>query len=118
MGKSDDYIDFKAYTRYLRKVTGEPADPEALRQAILDNAVDHTEMQTAYVLLKRLAVVASAIVAFAFCTALYAYFNSSGAAAEEEVLWMDARADNHGRSVASRLYEAYRHSSEIWDKLQ
>lgn len=59
MEKSDDYIDFKAYTRYLRRVTGEPADPEALRKAILSKTAETTEMQTAYVILKRLVAAAA-----------------------------------------------------------
>ena len=48
MEKSDDYIDFRAYIRYLRKVTGDPADPEALKKAILDKTVENSEMQTVY----------------------------------------------------------------------
>lgn len=35
MGKSDDYIDYKAYIGYLRKMTCEPADPSALRRTIV-----------------------------------------------------------------------------------
>ena len=34
MAKSDDYIDFNAYIRYLGKVSGEPADPEAMKKFI------------------------------------------------------------------------------------
>ena len=64
MEKSDDYIDFKAYTRYLRRVTGEPADPAALRKAILSKTAETTEMQTAYVILKRLVVAAALLLTF------------------------------------------------------
>lgn len=64
MEKSDDYIDFKAYTRYLRRVTGEPADPEALRKAILSKTAETTEMQTAYVILKRLVAAAALLLTF------------------------------------------------------
>ena len=64
MEKSDDYIDFKAYTRYLRRVTGEPADPEALRKKILSKTAETTEMQTAYVILKRLVAAAALLLIF------------------------------------------------------
>jgi hypothetical protein len=64
MEKSDDYIDFKAYTRYLRRVTGEPADPEALRKKILSKTAETTEMQTAYVILKRLVAAAALLLTF------------------------------------------------------
>lgn len=64
MEKSDDYIDFKAYIRYLRRVTGEPADPEALRKKILSKTAETTEMQTAYVILKRLVAAAALLLTF------------------------------------------------------
>jgi hypothetical protein len=64
MEKSDDYIDFKAYIRYLRRVTGEPGDPEALRKAILSKTAETTEMQTAYVILKRLVAAAALLLTF------------------------------------------------------
>lgn len=115
MEKSDDYIDFRAYTRYLSKVTGEPADPEGLKKAILDKTVESTEMQTAYVLLRRLTAAAAAVLILAFFSALVGYF-SSGNVFDEEELWTEARMDATGRTPASRLYEAYRHSSEIREK--
>ncbi len=34
--KSPEYIDHKAYIRYLRRVTGEQIDTEKIRTAILD----------------------------------------------------------------------------------
>ena len=64
MEKSDDYIDFKAYTRYLRRVTGEPGDPAALRKTILSTTAETTEMQTAYVLVKRLVAAAALLLTF------------------------------------------------------
>jgi hypothetical protein len=63
MEKSDDYIDFKAYTRYLRKVTGEPTDPQALRKAILARTAETNELQTIYVIVKRLAIAAALVLA-------------------------------------------------------
>ncbi len=73
MGKSDDYIDFKAYIGYLGKVTGRPADAHSIRESVLSKAAGRTEMQTAHLLLKRLSVIVVAIVLAAFCVACYAY---------------------------------------------
>jgi len=55
MGRSDDYIDFNAYVGYLRKVTGHPGNPQDIRRIVLEKADERTEMQTAYMLLKKLA---------------------------------------------------------------
>ncbi len=35
MEKSSEYIDHKAYIRYLRKVTGEQIDTEKVRRAVM-----------------------------------------------------------------------------------
>ncbi len=115
MERSDDYIDFKAYIRYLKKVTGDPADPEALRGKILSKTVEHTEMQTAYVILKRLTLAAAVVLLVVFCSSLYGYFSGTEVLDEQE-LWTDARMDERGRTPASRLYEAYRNSSEIRER--
>lgn len=118
MERSDDYIDFKAYIRYLKKVTGEPADPEALKSKILSKTTETTEtteMQTAYMILKRLTVVAAVVLILAFCSVLYGYF-SKGEVLDKTMIWTDARVYENGRTPASRLYEAYRNSSEIREK--
>lgn len=115
MERSDDYIDFKAYIRYLKKVTGDPADPEALRKAILEKTAGQTEMQTAYVILKRLTLAAAVVLLVVFCSSLYGYFSGTEVLDEQE-LWTDARMDERGRTPASRLYEAYRNSSEIRER--
>ena len=74
MEKSDDYIDFKAYTRYLRKVTGEPTHPQALRKAILARTAETTELQTIYVIVKRLAIAAALVLASAMTVLLFKTF--------------------------------------------
>lgn len=61
MGKSGEYIDYKAYVGYLRRMTGRPDDPDALRKNIVSFAAGRSEMQTAYVLLKALSIAAAAI---------------------------------------------------------
>lgn len=77
MEKSDDYIDFKAYIRYLRRVTGEPADPEALRKTILSKTAETTEMQTAYVILKRLVAAAALLLTFSLVILFFKVFSKA-----------------------------------------
>lgn len=74
MEKSDDYIDFNAYIRYLKKVTGEPADPQALKRRILAKTAEATEMQTAYMILKGLVVAVAIVLAFALLVLLFQIF--------------------------------------------
>lgn len=115
MARSDDYIDFKAYIGYLRKVTGGPADPDVLKKAILAKSVEPTEMQVALLILKRVTVAAAAVLVIFFFSALYGYL-ADGDVCNEEELWTDARVDDRERTPVTRLYEAYRHSSEIREK--
>ena len=121
MGKSDEYIDFKAYMRYLGKVTGEPADPDRLRNAVLARAVERTELQTALSLLKSLSVAAAIVLVCALGAAGLGYASAAGGdkagrdkAGEE--LWSRARVEDRGPRGVLRLYEAYEHSKEIREK--
>ena len=121
MGKSDEYIDFKAYLRYLGKVTGEPADPDRLRNAVLARAEERTELQTALSLLKSLSVAAAIVLVGALGAAGLGYASAAGGdkagrdkAGEE--LWSRARVEDRGPRGALRLYEAYEHSKEIKEK--
>jgi hypothetical protein len=121
MGKSDEYIDFKAYMRYLGKVTGEPADPDRLRNAVLARAEERTELQTALSLLKSLSVAAAIVLVCALGAAGLGYASAAGGdkagrdkAGEE--LWSRARVEDRGPRGVLRLYEAYEHSKEIREK--
>ena len=121
MGKSDEYIDFKAYMRYLGKVTGEPADPDRLRNAVLARAEERTELQTALSLLKSLSVAAAIVLVCALGAAGLGYASAAGGdkagrdkAGEE--LWSRARVEDRGPRGALRLYDAYEHSKEIREK--
>lgn len=121
MGKSDEYIDFKAYLRYLGKVTGEPADPDRLRNAVLARAEERTELQTALSLLKSLSVAAAIVLVCALGAAGLGYASAAGGdkagrdkAGEE--LWSRARVEDRGPRGVLRLYEAYEHSKEIREK--
>jgi hypothetical protein len=126
MGKSDEYIDFKAYLRYLSKVTGEPADPDRLRNAVLARAEERTELQTALSLLKSLSVAAAIVLVCALVAAGLGYASAAGGdkagrdkAGENEAgeeLWSRARVEDRGPRGVLRLYEAYEHSKEIREK--
>jgi len=121
MGKSDEYIDFKAYLRYLGKVTGEPADPDRLKKAVLARTEERTELQTALSLLKSLSVAAAIVLVCALGAAGLGYASDAGGdkagrdkAGEE--LWSRARVEDRGPMGALRLYDAYEHSKEIKEK--
>ena len=121
MGKSDKYIDFKAYLRYLGKVTGEPTHPDRLRNAVLARAEERTELQTALSLLKSLSVAAAIVLVCAVGAAGLGYASAAGGdkagrdkAGEE--LWSRARVEDRGPRGVLRLYDAYEHSKEIWEK--
>ena len=121
MGKSDEYIDFKAYMRYLGKVTGEPADPDRLRNAVLARAEERTELQTALSLLKSLSVAAAIVLVGALGAAGLGYASAAGgdkAGRDKagEGLWSRARVEDRGPRGVLRLYDAYEHSKEIREK--
>ena len=126
MGKSDEYIDFKAYLRYLGKVTGEPADPDRLKKAVLARTEERTELQTALSLLKSLGVAAAIVLVCALGAAGLGYASAAGGdkagrdkARENEAgeeLWSRARVEDRGPRGALRLYDAYEHSKEIREK--
>jgi hypothetical protein len=126
MGKSDEYIDFKAYMRYLGRVTGEPADPDRLRNAVLARAEERTELQTALSLLKSLSVATAIVLVCALGAAGLGYASAAGGdkagrdkARENEAgeeLWSRARVEDRGPRGVLRLYEAYEHSKEIGEK--
>ena len=126
MGKSDEYIDFKAYLRYLGKVTGEPADPDRLRNAVLARAEERTELQTALSLLKSLSVAAAIVLVCALGAAGLGYASAAGGdkagrdkARENEAgeeVWSRARVEDRGPRGVLRLYDAYEHSKEIREK--
>ena len=131
MGRSDEYIDFKAYMRYLGKVTGEPADPDRLRNAVLARAEERTELQTALSLLKSLSVAAAIVLVCALGAAGLGYASAVGGdkagrdkagrdkAGENEAgeeLWSRARVEDRGPRGVLRLYDAYEHSKEIREK--
>lgn len=115
MGKSDEYIEYGAYVRYLRKVTGESDEPDKVRDAVLEKAVEKTEMQMALLILKRLTIAAAVLVVLALVAGGFGY---AAVEADEkpDSLWRRSRIDVKGNKDGLRLYEAYEHSVEIREK--
>lgn len=117
MGKSDEYIDYKAYVRYLRKVTGEQADMDKIEARVLACAAEHTEMQTAYALLWKTGVAAAVVVLVAFFASLSGMFLHEPLVDECPGYWEAARLESGERQGMSRLYEAYMFSESVRNKL-
>lgn len=112
MVRSDKYIDYEAYVGYLRKVTGNPSDPCRLTDAVLSKAEEHTELQTAHIILKRLLIAASILLICALCAGGFGYFSSENESDENSDLWKSSRMESGNSEGAMRLYEAYEHSIE------
>ena len=70
MEKSDEYIDYKEYIGYLRRVTGTPADPEGLRRNILAKSEDNVRNASGSNFLRWFLVILSVILFFAICLAV------------------------------------------------
>lgn len=62
MEKSDEYIDYAAYVRFLAKVTGEHYGASALKKSVLEKAVEKSEMQTLWVIIKKVAFAAAIVI--------------------------------------------------------
>ena len=113
MGKSDEYIDYEAYMRYLGKVTGEPTDPDKLKRAVLRKAKEHTEMQVALSLVKSLGTAAAIVSVCALVVAGVGYFAHVEDEGSDDELWSSSRIEVSDRRGGLRLYEAYENSMEI-----
>lgn len=70
MEKSDEYIDYLAYVRFLVKVTGEHPDASALERIVLKNAVEKSEMQTLWIILKKLALASAVVTICLLCVVI------------------------------------------------
>ena len=115
MGKSDEYIEYEAYIRYLKKVTGQPLDPYRLKRAVLDRSVEKTEMQTALALLKGL-VAAAIVLLFALGAADFGLLSGSDDAEQDGNLWVRSREDDESDKGTMKLYNAYEYSKKLREK--
>lgn len=117
MGKSDEYIEYQAYMRYLGKVTCEPTDPDKLKRAVLKKAKERTEMQVALSLVKSLGAAAAIVSVCALAVAGVGYFTHVEDKDPDDEVWSGSRIEVSDRRGGLRLYEAYENSKEIRDKL-
>lgn len=115
MGKSDEYIEYEAYIRYLKKVTGQPLDPYRLKRAVLDRSVEKTEMQTALVLLKGL-VAAAIVLLFALGAAGFGLLSGNDDAEQDGNLWVRSREEDESDKGTMKLYNAYEYSKKLREK--
>lgn len=113
MGKSDEYIEFAAYLRYLKKVTGGPSDEHRLKEKILSKTVEKTELQTALGIVKRLAASAVIVVICAMGVAGFALMSSSGKQSDKDGVWERSREEKNDSKSGLKLYDAYEHSKMI-----
>lgn len=116
MGKSDEYIEYDAYMRYLKKVTVEQADQRKMKDAVLSQTAERTELHMALVLLKRLSAAAAIVIICALGMAGFALASSSGSKGDDGSLWCRARVEGGDSKGGLKLYEAYEHSKHIRDR--
>lgn len=116
METSDRLIDYKAYAGFLRKVTEDPVDSRVLRDAILSKTDENTEMQIAWIILKRLLLAASILLVCASGVAGFGYVLYGHEDKGESDLWNLSRTDDKAADGAMRLYEAYEHSMKVREK--
>lgn len=116
MGKSDEYIEYDAYMRYLKKVTVEQADQQKMKGAVLFKTAERTELHMALVLLKRLSAAAAIVIICALGMAGFALASSSGTKGDEDNLWSRSRVEDGASKGGMKLYEAYEHSKHIREK--
>lgn len=62
MGKSDEYIEYEAYTRYLVKVTSTPYEPDQVEDSVFRDAVDKSELRIVYDIIARIVIVVTVVV--------------------------------------------------------
>lgn len=116
MGKSDEYIEYDAYMRYLKKVTVEQTDQQKMKDSVLSQTAERTDLHMALVLLKRLSAAAAIVIICALGMAGFALASSSGTKGDEDNLWSRSRVEDGASKGGMKLYEAYEHSKHIREK--
>ena len=115
MGKSDEYIDYEAYVRYLKKVTGQPSDPDRLKRAVLARTVEKTELQTALALMKSLTAAAIVLVC-ALGAAGFGLLSGRAEVEQDDDLWVRSREEDESGKGPMKLYKAYEYSKKVREK--
>ena len=113
MEKSGKFIEYKAYVRYLRSVTGGSADPDHVRADVMARTVGGTEIRMVWMIMKKIIFVSFAVAATALCAAALSYFTFVHEASPQDGPWAEAREDAVAHEGRLRLYDAYERSSSL-----
>ena len=113
MEKSGKVIEYKAYVRYLRSVTGESADPDHVRADVMARAAGGTEIRMVWMIMKKVISVSFAVAVVALCAAVLSYFTFAHDTCPQDGPWTEAREDAVAHEGRLRIYDAYEHSSSL-----
>lgn len=113
MEKSGKVIEYKAYVRYLRSVTGGGSDPGRVRAEMVARTAGRTEISTVWMIMKKIIAVSFAIAAVALCAAALSYLTFVHDTASQDGPWAEAREDAVAHEGRLRIYDAYEHSSSL-----
>lgn len=113
MERSDKVIEYKAYVRYLRGVTGSSADPGHVRADVMARTFVGTEIRMVWMIMKKIIYVSFAVAAVALCAAALSYLTFVHDTASQDGPWAEAREDAVAHEGRLRIYDAYEHSSSL-----
>ena len=113
MERSDKVIEYKAYVRYLRSVTGSSADPGHVRADMMARTFVGTEIRMVWMIMKKIIYVSFAVATAALCAAAFSYFTYVHDTSPQESQWAEAREDAVAHEGRLRIYDAYEHSSSL-----
>lgn len=113
MEKSGKVIEYKAYVRYLRSVTGGGADPGRVRAEMVARTAGRTEISTVWMIMKKIIAVSFAVATAALCAAAFSYFTYVHDTSPQESQWAEAREDAVAHEGRLRIYDAYEYSSSL-----
>ena len=113
MERSDKVIEYKAYVRYLRSVTGGGADPGRVRAEMVARTAGRTEISTVWMIMKKVISVSFTVAVVALCAAVLSYFTFAHDTCPQDGPWTEAREDAVAHEGRLRIYDAYEHSSSL-----
>lgn len=113
MEKSSKVIEYEAYVRYLRKVTGRCQGMDNIRDDVMRKTVSGTELQTLWASVRRAGAVAVILLSFGLTAGVAVYFSGGDESADEVSVWKESRKGRDEHKSHFRLYEAYKHTASL-----
>ena len=113
MEKSGKVIEYKAYIRYLRSVTGRPADTEHIRADVRSRTVEGTEIRMIWMIMKKILYVSVVMALVALSAAALNCLSVRSEPCPEDEIWAESREDAASYEGRLRLYDAYEYSSML-----